>query len=62
MADNKKQERDFTVEVDALLPAAESLAKVCLSLFAQDTPVIDNIPVWAIAGCTRQDIRSRKAN
>lgn len=28
MADNKKQERDFTVEVDALLPDAESVAKV----------------------------------
>ena len=28
MADNKKQERDFTVEVDALLPVAESIAKV----------------------------------
>jgi len=27
MADNKKQERDFTVEVDALLPDAESVAK-----------------------------------
>jgi 26S proteasome regulatory subunit N5 len=37
MADNKKQERDFTVEVDAILPAAESLAKVCLSLSAPDT-------------------------
>jgi len=28
MADNKKQERDFTVEVDTLLPDAESVARV----------------------------------
>ena len=28
MSDNKKQERDFTPEVDALLPDAASLAKV----------------------------------
>ena len=28
MADNKKQERDFTVEVDALLSEVEPLAKV----------------------------------
>ena len=28
MADNKKQEKDFTVEVDTLLPDAASLAKV----------------------------------
>jgi 26S proteasome regulatory subunit N5 len=28
MADNKKQERDFTIEVDALLPDAQSIAKV----------------------------------
>ena len=39
MADNKKQERDFTVEVDALLPDAESLVKVKFSLHTQDTPV-----------------------
>jgi hypothetical protein len=30
MADNKKQERDFTVEVNALLPDAESMAKVSI--------------------------------
>ena len=29
MSDNKKQEKDFTPEVDALLPEAESLVKVC---------------------------------
>ncbi|KAJ7361489.1 PCI domain-containing protein [Mycena albidolilacea] len=29
MSDNKKQERDFTPEVDALLPEAASLAKSC---------------------------------
>ena len=28
MADNKKQERDFTKEVDALLPEADALIKV----------------------------------
>jgi hypothetical protein len=30
MAEVKKQERDFTVEVDALLPEASSLVKVSL--------------------------------
>jgi 26S proteasome regulatory subunit N5 len=28
MSDNKKQERDFTAEVDALIPEADKLAKV----------------------------------
>lgn len=28
MADNKKQEKDFTSEVDVLLPEAESVAQV----------------------------------
>jgi len=28
MADNKKQEKDFTKEVDALLPEADALVKV----------------------------------
>lgn len=31
MADNKKQEKDFTKEVDALIPEAESIIKVCES-------------------------------
>jgi len=31
MADNKKQEKDFTKEVDALIPEAESIIKVCQS-------------------------------
>lgn len=30
MADPKKQEKDYTVEVDALIPEAQSLAGVCL--------------------------------
>lgn len=29
MADPKKQEKDYTKEVDAILPEARSLAKVC---------------------------------
>jgi hypothetical protein len=29
MADQKKQERDFTPEVDAILPEVEALVKVC---------------------------------
>ena len=29
MADPKKQEKDYTSEVDALLPEARSLAEVC---------------------------------
>jgi 26S proteasome regulatory subunit N5 len=29
MADNKKQEKDFTKEVDALLPEADAIIKVC---------------------------------
>lgn len=32
MSDNKKQEKDFTSEVDALLPETASLAKVVRSL------------------------------
>jgi len=28
MADNKKQEKDFTKEVDALIPEAESIIEV----------------------------------
>lgn len=28
MSDNKKQEKDFTAEVDALLPEADKIAKV----------------------------------
>lgn len=32
MSDNKKQERDFTPEVDALLPEATALAKVGISI------------------------------
>jgi 26S proteasome regulatory subunit N5 len=35
MSDNKKQERDFTPEVDSILPEAASLAKV----------VIPNLPI-----------------
>ena len=31
MSDNKKQEKDFTPEVEALLPEAEKLAKVRLT-------------------------------
>lgn len=31
MADNKKQEKDFTKEVDALIPEAELIIKVCQS-------------------------------
>jgi hypothetical protein len=34
MSDNKKQEKDFTKEVDALLPEAEALAKVRLLYFS----------------------------
>lgn len=33
MADPKKQEKDFTKEVDALLPEVQSLAQVCLRRF-----------------------------
>jgi hypothetical protein len=29
MSDNKKQENDFTPEVDALLPSVDSLVNVC---------------------------------
>ena len=29
MADNKKQEKDYTKEVDSLLPEVESIVKVC---------------------------------
>lgn len=32
MSDNKKQEKDYTKEVDALLPEAEALVKVCLHI------------------------------
>ena len=30
MSDNKKQEKDFTKEVDARLPEAAEIVKVCL--------------------------------
>lgn len=30
MSDNRKQEKDFTPEVDAILPEATSLVQVCL--------------------------------
>jgi 26S proteasome regulatory subunit N5 len=30
MADNKKQEKDFTKEVDALIPEADAIIKVRL--------------------------------
>lgn len=30
MSDNKKQEKDFTKEVDARLPEAAELVKVCV--------------------------------
>jgi 26S proteasome regulatory subunit N5 len=29
MADNRKQEKDFTKEVDTLLPQADAIIKVC---------------------------------
>lgn len=29
MADNKKQEKDFTKEVDVLLPEVDAIIKVC---------------------------------
>ncbi len=32
MADPKKQEKDYTAEVDSLLPETKSLAEVCLVL------------------------------
>lgn len=32
MSDNKKQEKDYTKEVDAILPEAEAVVKVCLHL------------------------------
>lgn len=35
MSDNKKQERDFTKEVDALLPEAAATVKVPLSNIAE---------------------------
>lgn len=34
MADVKKQEKDYTKEVDALIPEAQTLAKVCRSYLA----------------------------
>ena len=61
MADPKKQEKDFTKEVDALLPEVQSLATVrTLQPTATRIMVLSmrTRTVREAAGGTRQDLRS----
>jgi hypothetical protein len=44
MSDHKKQEGDFTPQVDELLPEASSLAKVCCISLVENTPNIS----WSV--------------
>jgi len=44
MSDNKKQEKDFTKEVDALLPEAAATVKVCFENFPQILLICHDIP------------------
>lgn len=42
MSDNKKQEKDYTSEVDTLLPEAEASVKVCI--FPHNQVILVHLP------------------
>ena len=50
MSDNKKQERDFTPEVDAILPETTSLAQVYLFPFTCCNADVICCQVWQATG------------